>query len=802
MTRSEFLRLATRAPATAGGAPLASVSTQRAGGQGPLALAAGGVDFSPATGVERQRIPSACWQCVTRCAIIGHLEEGRVVKIEGNPQMLSTGGTVCARGQAGVNQVYHPDRVLHPLKRLGRRGEGRWQRISWKEALDLLVDGGEIAGRRVRGLGALRAEGVPEKLMFHYGRMVGSDATIILSHFLPRYGTGTIGTHDSICMMAGDVGSELTGDAAGVADYRTARIVLNFGASEIDAGTNHVARARAWVAALARGARMVTFDVRLSNTAAHSSEWVPVKPGTDLAVALAMCRVLLDNGLHDTGFIRDHTNVTVAELIDHLSPYSPGWAEAQSGVPAAKIVELALELGRSKPGMCISARGAYMHANGVQTQRAIELLRVLSGNVAATGTRLPRVRWAQPFPVPKVEPRPPSLGILGGDPGAFAIPSQGVSHQIAHMIDVGPERPDIYLVYCHNPVYSNGDCHENARLYANEEKIPFLVSIDVAMSETTELADLVLPDATYLERWTLEGKTSQEGVPEYYLRQPMHAPLGEARNFVDVVCDVSQRLGLDLGFSSAEQFVRSACDATPGVREAGGFAYMKARGIWHDHNSKPVEYPRDRVSLRSRELEAKGFAGIAAWMPVPGHEVMAEDELVLTTFKVPVQTQSRTQGCKWLSELYHENPAWIHPRTAAARGIADGDRITVRSAIGSLTTRARVTEGVHPRAVAISHSAGHWAWGEYASGWASAVHDAEADGANRWWTEHGAHPNNIIPNVGDPIAGSMCWMDTVVRIEPAREPKTASGGACSVNPERETTTGKDGIEPTCAPTGS
>ncbi len=766
MNRLQFLRVAALAPAAllAPRAAIGSTEGAAAAGAG-RALRPGGTDFSPATGAERRRIFSACWQCVTRCAIVGYVENGRLVKIEGHPEMLSTGGALCARGQAGVNQVYSPDRVLHPLLRVGHRGEGKWRRISWEAALDLLVNGGQIAGRTVKGLRTLRDDGTPERFMFHYGRMVGSDATVLLSHFLPRYGTATIGTHDSICMQAGGVGAGLTGDAAGVADYRTARIILNFGASELEAGVNHVPRVRGLVAALARGTRLYTFDVRLSNTAARSTEWIPVKPGSDLAVILAMCRVLVESGLHDAAFIRDHTNVSSVELAAHLAPYSPEWAEAISGVPAARIRDLALELGRSKPGMCIGARGAVMHANGVQTQRAIDLLRVLSGNVGSIGTRLPRPRWSPPFPAPRLERPPRSLDVLNGEPGAFAIPIEGVSHQIVHMIDKGPARPDVYLVYCHNPVYSNGDCRANARLYADEEKVPFLVSVDVAMSETTELADLVLPDATYLERWALEGKTSQEGVPEYYVRQPMHAPLGEARNFVDVACDLARRMNMDLGFASAEEFVRAACDVTPGVREAGGFEFMKARGVWHDEDARPESYRRGTLNVRSRELEEKGFSGIPAWMPVPGHDAMAEDELILTTFKVPVQTQSRTQNCKWLAELYHENPAWLHPSTAAARNIRDGDRIVVRSAVGVMTTRARVTEGVHPRAVAISHSAGHWAGGEYASGKKSFVHEAEVDGSSRWWTEHGSHPNTVIPNVGDPIAGSMCWMDTVVRVE-------------------------------------
>jgi anaerobic selenocysteine-containing dehydrogenase len=730
---------------------------------GNLDLSPGGRDFSVATRRERTAIPSACWQCVTRDAIVGYVEDGRLVKIEGHPEMLSSGGKLCARGQAGINQVYNPDRLLHPIKRVGRRGEGKWQRISWEEALDLLVNGGEIAGRKVRGLRTLRDEGTPEKFMFHYGRMTGTDYLILLYYFMPLYGTATIGDHNSICISAGGVARGLTGDAGG-ATYDEAKIILNFGASDLEAGFDCVANARAVMDAMARGAKMYTFDVRLSNTAAKSTEWVPVKPGTDLAVILAMCHVLMENDLHDADFIRDHTNVSVPELREHLAPYTPGWAEEISGVPAERIRSIAVEFGHTKPGACLGLRGLFMHHNGVQAQRALYMLRAISGNVKGTGTRQPRPQWKYAVPFPRPATPPKALNILAGEEGAFAITDWGVSHQIVKMIDRGPERPDVCLVYCHNPVFANGDCKANARLYADEDKIPFLVGVDVALSETSELADLVLPDATYLERWTCEGKTSRDGVPEYYLRQPMHPPLGEARNFVDVACELARRMDFDLGFDSAEDFVRMTCDNTPRIKEAGGFEYMRKHGIWHDRQASPGAYERGVIEIKSTSLHEKGFDGIPAWMPIPTHETMSEDDLILTTFKVPVQTHSRTQGCKWLSELYHENPAWLNPVTAAARGIDDGDPIVVRSALGELVTTAFVTTGVHPKVVAISHHAGHWAWGEYASGKRTPVHVLESDSGNKWWNDHGAHPNTIIPNVGDPIAGSMCWMDTIVKV--------------------------------------
>ena len=135
-------------------------------------------------GGKRREIPSACWQCSSRCAIVGYVKDERLLKIEGNSLSLRNEGTVCAKGQAGINQIYNPDRVTYPLKRIGERGSGKWEKISWDEAMDLLVEGGNVNGNKVKGLRTLRDEGTPEKFLFHYGRMVGSTHTIGIKYFL------------------------------------------------------------------------------------------------------------------------------------------------------------------------------------------------------------------------------------------------------------------------------------------------------------------------------------------------------------------------------------------------------------------------------------------------------------------------------------------------------------------------------------------------------------------------------------------------------------------------------------------
>ncbi len=835
INRRNFLKLgaATAAAVVAGKGALKAVE-----------LKAGGQDYSPMTGIERKAIPSACWQCVTRDSLIGYVEDGRLVKLEGHPDSIRGKGKICSRGQAGVNQVYDPDRILYPMKRIGKRGEGKWKRITWNEALD------ELTSR----LKKLRDEGHPEKFMFHYGRMKASSSKLIKSVFLETYGTGTIGNHTSICEGGKWTAQELTwGSHYDNWDFDNTKFVLNFGSNCLEAHTNHIPVAQRLVGAMAeRGVKMVTFDVRLSNTAARSTEWVPIKPGTDGAVCLAMCNWIMKEGLYDRDFLKfikatENHDATVDEKIaalkSHLSKYSLEWAEKISGVSASKIKSLAIEFARARPAVVISYRGAVAHYNGNDTERACQMLAAITGNIDNPGGRCKAVGAGWKYPKgPKKKPKAKKLKILDGFKGQVAYPTHHVNHQVLKMIKDGSQgRPEIYMWYCYTPVYANGEIQENIDVLKDEGLIPYTVSVNIVYDESAALADLILPDATYLERWDWEDMVSPTQVPEFYIRQPLIKPLGEARDFGDVVCEIAERMGFPLGVNSKEEFVKRSCEMTPGVKEAGGFDYMKKHGVWHDPNAKPRYYSYkkevnaadigkdgvifdketgvywhwkkskakseeeakekgytniknaykgyvgqligdevylgfkpDKVNksgyleLYSILLKKKGFAPLPTYLPIPEHREMRSDDLILTTYKVNVQSHSRTQNCKWLTEICHDNPAWINPKTADVRGIKTGDRIIVRSKIGEIETKAFVTETIVPGIVAISHHLGHWEYGRYASGKKSPMSEGnDPDLRLKWWTEHGVHPNWIIPNSPDPINGQQCWMDTVVKVTKA-----------------------------------
>ena len=510
-----------------------------------------------------------------------------------------------------MNQVYDPDRVLYPMRRVGARGEGKWKRVSWDGALTELAE----------PLKKLRDEGTPERFMFHYGRMKASSSKLIKSLFLDNYGTSTVGNHTSICEGGKWTAQELTwGSHYDNWDLDNTRYVLNFGSNCLEAHTNHTPIAGRLAKALVDNrVKLVTFDVRLSNTAAKSDQWVPVRPGTDGAVALAMCKVVMDEGLyHGEGedFLafckvtpgRDASlDEKVAALKAHLAPYTPEWAEGESGVPAETIRAVAREFATAKPACVISYRGAIAHYNGNDSERAIQMLAAITGNVDNPGGRCKAVgaKWKYPKG-PKDKPKAHKLKIVDGFKGQAALPTHHMSHHILKMIkDGGAGRPDVYMRYCYAPVYSNGEVNENIAVLKDESMIPFTVCVNPFYDESAALADLILPDATYLERWDWEDMVSPRQIPEFYLRQPVVAPLGEARNFADVVCELAERMGFPLGVNSMEEFVQQSCEMTPGVKEAGGFEYMKTHGVWHDPDAKPKFFGYRKMVKRG-DLAADG----------------------------------------------------------------------------------------------------------------------------------------------------------------------------------------------------
>jgi anaerobic selenocysteine-containing dehydrogenase len=805
LTRRKFVKLGAAAgAAVAIGGSLSEAMELELGGKGVR------IDEDNKTsgkGKEFDKIvPYTCLVCNIEDGGLAYIKDGKIRKLEGNDKHVSTRGRLCAKGNAGIEHVYDPDRILYPLRRVGPRGSNKWKRVSWDEALS------EVAGK----IKAVIDKGTPNEIMFKWGRDRSGGAT---SRFMGTLGTNTGVNHTSICESSKKIGMEPTwGPDIETPDFTNTKYILNFGSNILEASYFHNPYSQRLVEGLVDGkAKLVTFDVRLSNTAAKSTEWFPVFPGTDAIVALAMANVIMKEGLANTDFINNWTNYSADKLADYLKQFTPEMAEKYSGVPAKDIKRVAIEFATTKPATTYTYRGPAKHLYGSYNERCVMLLPIITGNIEVKGGYcLPRgMGYNQPQPAPGGGKEP---SYLSGPPD-YPLAGHKVSHLTPFWIKEGKQKISVYLNYMSCEGFSFPAASVWRELLADEKLIPFSATFSNQMNETTVLMDLVLPDCSYLERHDPESMPSSLW-PWLGLRQPVIKPLGEAVEYREVLKRIVHKIDPDgkrgmkkfWEFKDGEDYLRQQFEGIQGL----DFNDLKKNGVWPiygkldpatgkiaDNSGTPIEpeygipykadangkvtvggkkrkgfgTPDGKINIHVEEYEKYGFNPLPVYKAHPWHwnndgsSKLKDSEMVLTTFKWNVHTQSRTINNKLLNEIVHSNPAWMNSATAGKLGIKDGDLIRIKSAVGYMVTKARVTEGIHPRVVAVSNTFGS-KFGRIATANKEATAPMwggteDPDIKNIWWKVEGANPNDIIPVSADPIGGSQGWYDTVVSVSPA-----------------------------------
>ena len=486
------------------------------------------------------RVHSMCQLCSAVCGITGLVKDGRLLKVEGNPADPNSRGKLCARGQSALNHQYHPERLLYPLKRVGPRGGGRWKRISWDAAYD------EVAGR----LRDVQESGKLEEFAFHQGRSRTKDA---VANFLAAFGTNTALNHRGLCSAARRAANltYLFESDWDLGDYEHSKYVLNFGSNMFEAHQGHIAGAvRLQRGRFENGAKLVTFDVRMSNTAGNSDEFFMPSPGTDGAVALAMAHTILFEDLYDAAFIDEWTNVTVDALKAELAEYTPEWAEGVSTVPATDIARIAREFAAAAPrATTMCNRGSSAHVNGYWNDRAIILLNALVGSVGKHGG----FNWMftggydkKRFPPPKGPAKPKTKSILA-DPPEFALANVWNTMKVGEIVywylKTGRAKVQVYMTYNLDSPLTWPEMDVTESVLLDEEAIGFHVCINPFLNETGSMADMVLPWTTYLERWDVDARGAYNLKPYFSMRRPVIAPLGEAKDVREIFPELARRVG-------------------------------------------------------------------------------------------------------------------------------------------------------------------------------------------------------------------------------------------------------------------
>ena len=775
-------------------------------------------------------IPSVCrWCHVGKCGILAHRVNGVVVGIRGDPTHPTNRGKLCAKAFGGIMKLYDPHRIKSPLVRTNpAKGIGvdpKWKQVSWEEALDLVAS----KLRKIR-------EENPQELLFGEG-------DFHIRKMTPAWALAYGCNPDVDCMGGGStkcggnahtLGEMMHEAFVKVPDYRHCNYLIMFGQGKgFDGGSSPgVTRTIREVAdAMERGMKVVIVDPRCSIGASKAHEWLPVRPATDLALALAMLHVLVRENLYDQQFLKKHTNAAylvgadeyyvrsessgkplvwdVASnapkdydskdiqdpalngeyevngskcrpafrvLKDRLEAYTPSWASNITTIPAETISRIAVEYGTAaRIGSTINIdgveypyrpvavdfwSGAANHVNGFQACQALFLLNIIVGNVDVPGGLL-AVYSQIPHRVGAdgtIEIAHDPLDELDKKFDLKALSPFG-HKSLMTMITIaeGPEnygihsRPKALFIRHNNPLLSIGDKEKISSMLRNFE---FIAAFSLYMDETTEWADVVLPDCTYLERYDIAGPSGPDLFGDA-LRQPVIDRLHNTREPLDVYIDLAERMGFLYGFKGYNFYLNLALGFKPAYQlkldvkyraeeiydrrlksvngDEYGLAYFREHGhkvgrktpkeiyrpyagryripVYHESVKKWGDLLKGLTAERGLRWDTSAFTSLPEWRPAPPPAPESFDLYAILVRRV-WHSFNEGQINPWFMELSRKDPyltdIMINTRTAEKKGIKNGDQICVESTVGKVKGQAKLTQLIHPEVVGVG-SFGSWA---------------------------------------------------------------------------------------------
>jgi anaerobic selenocysteine-containing dehydrogenase len=848
-----------------------------------------------------QLVPTTCFNCEANCGLLAWIDKdtGDITKLEGNPHHPASRGRNCAKGPATLNQIQDPERILHPLRRRGDRGSGRWEQVSWDDALD------DIGGR----IGCAFRDGRHNEVLYHVGRP-GDDSYI--ERVLHAWGVDGHNSHTNICSSGARLGyATWMGFDRPSADYANAKVIFLI-SSHLEAGHYFNPHAQRIMDGKRAGAKIVCVDPRLSNTGSLADWWLPAWPGTEPALLLAIARLLLEAGTWDREFVRrwvnwesylravhpdrpvDFDQVRPALLEDYRE-YTPERAGHLCGIDPGAICEIASVIGANLGRLATHnwrAAGAG-NLGGWQTARCLFFLNVLTGSVGTVGGTSPN-GWNKFIPVPPRHAGPQSRWNDLTWPIEYPLAHHEMSFLLPYFLKSGRGRLDTYFTRVYNPVWTNPDGFSWIEVLTDTDLIGCHVALTPTWSETAWFADYVLPMGHGPERHDVASYETHSG-RWIGFRQPVQrryaelsgrpvsrtheANPGEVWEEDEFWIDLSWRidpdgaLGIRAHFESIdrpgepmgvdEYYQHLFTHSIPGLPDAAAEAgvspleYMRRHGAFaipgdqyglHERALAASELaaaerdedgvyrvpgtagrydtladidghmpfigdgslgvdvdgtarfgfptPSRKLELYSPTLAAWGWPEWAtpAWIRSHVHwedlDLDGAERILLPTFRLPTLIHTRSGNAKWLNEISHRHPLWIHPADAERLGIELGELCRVTTRTGYFVVGTWRTEGIRPGVVACSHHMGRWRLDDETGNerWSSGLAELDLDGsewtlrlrhgiepfasgdddsARIWWSDAGVHQNLTFAPQPDPVSGMHCWLQRVT-ITPAR----------------------------------
>jgi len=633
---------------------------------------------------DTRSVFSACDMCFNKCGLIARVENGVVKKLDPNPKSLKSRGMLCARGNAGIKQIYDPDRLKYPLLRKSARGEGRWQRLSWKQALDHAAEQMERIGKEYTRCGFLF--------------MAGTDMQSTFVHMLAEaYGSYNVISHESNCLLSRNRAFLDTFGVVPTPDVLNSKYIIMPGANRFEALVTP--DSMDLMTAMQSGCKLVVLDPRYTKTAALANEWHAIKPGTDMAFFLAVAHVIIGEELYDKAFVMEMTSGFEA-FRTHVQPYTPEWAAKETDIPAQDIKRIARELAAVAPAaMVYPGRRSSDYKDSTQIRRAYAIVNALLGNwdrkgglivpkkVKAGGIHI-EAPWYDDNPEDRVDARRAQM--MFDEEGSF-------KHTRDAVIEGKPYPIKGWLTYKTNPMQTGANRNKTIQMI---NTLDFMLSVDITMSDTAWLADLVLPAPSYLERKDpLSAFLASSTCSGVITRDPVVPALFESKPVFWIVKELAKRLDLAEYFDfTIDDFRKAQLEKIPEVAVA-----LEKDGVYNIsgpsyglHKGKPFRTRSRKIELYNSRYKENGVDPMPVYTPPV---VIPANRFRIVVGRNAYITQSASTNNALLWELEPENSLWIHPRPAAKLGIRQGDRVEVKSSAGSGRLKALVTRDTRPDTV-------------------------------------------------------------------------------------------------------
>ena len=698
-------------------------------------------------GVKSQ---SFCEMCFWNCGVDVYTRNGKIHKLEGNKLNPNNRGHLCAKGNAGIVSTYDPDRIKSPLIRTGKRGEGKFKKVSWDEAYQFVFD----------KLNPIIKEYGPESLAtFMHG--TGEQYVHMLSMAL---GTPNITVPAySQCMGSREMAWALT-FGTGVSGHETfdmakSKHMMIFGRNM--AGAVQVREAEDFAQGLASGSKLTYIDPRQSESCVNATNWLQLNPGTDMALALGFINVIITENLANMDFVRKYC-YGYNELAEHIKQYTPAWASEKSGIDEKTIKTIARDFAKDAPNVvAIPPRRMTRYGNDTQTARTIAILNALMGNWGVPGGIF--IRTAIPLELPKHE-HPPKVtarradGVGEGEKYSFAPPPLGRTNGIYEAtLKQKPYPIKAWLLYGTNPISHSSVGVNN--LYKAMDNLDLIVAIDTQFSDTVMHADIILPESTYLERDDAPY-IQKDKIPFIALRKAAIKPIFDTKGCYDICKGISEKFKLEKWFEHSpkhqiEALMEHLSKEQKETLEKDGTLLFEDVDPYPMASGATPKFatPTGKVQLYTKDLEemfakeGDEFSPMPKWIDIP---MPKEDEFRILFGRTPHHSHARTMNNSVLLELQDDTPVWMNPEDARKLGFKDGDMVSLVNTKTNFksrhTEKLKVTKRIKAGTVFIHHGFGH---------------------QTKAWTkgfDKGTSENDFISDGVDPISGAAAFHNGFVKV--------------------------------------